>query len=46
MGKPIPREPEEASASAGQESVDYEGAAAADGQLGTVGVGDELASVS
>ncbi len=46
MGKPIPREPEEASASAGQESVDYEGAAAADGPLNTVGTGDELASVS
>ncbi|MGA2165570.1 MAG: DUF262 domain-containing protein [Solirubrobacteraceae bacterium] len=46
MGKPIPREPEEASASAGQESVDYEGAAAADGPLSTVGTGDELASVS
>jgi hypothetical protein len=45
MGKPIPREPEEASASAGQETVDYEGAAAADGQLSTVGSEDELAAV-
>jgi hypothetical protein len=44
MGKPIPREPEEASASAGQETVDYEGAAA-DGQLSTVGTEDELAAV-
>jgi hypothetical protein len=42
MGKPIPREPEEASASAGQETVDYEGADD-DDQLS---VGDELASVS
>jgi hypothetical protein len=46
MGKPIPREPEEASASAGLGTVDYEGDAAADGQLSTVGVGDELVSVS
>lgn len=44
MGKPIPREPEEASASAGQESVDYEGAAADDGQLRAVSAENQLTS--
>ncbi len=43
MGKPIPREPEEASASAGHESVDYEGT---DGQLNTVSAEDEFTPVS